>query len=606
MYKKIWAYLTVLLMLGSVLGYPLTTMADTSNSKTVTSLAKQSTSSVSTNQALISSTSAKVFETPAASTTKVTKAASQDWQDQFITKAELQDEDGNVKTDFGIYDSMQAVWNFTIPAGEAKAGDTMTVDIPSVFTLANVTKFDITDAGGTVIGHAIADPATGKVTITLTDAVKDNHNAITGSFKLVVHWNTNEVEQDTKVPIDWGNAGSIEVNVNPSDGPDKGELLYKWGWYDADNPNVIHWRVRVNYANKTINNAVYTDIVGGDQTLVSGSVVAQNVKYQAGGNDFTVLSTYPSSATIEDGTAGFKTNLGDITGTVLIDYETNITNNGASVHYENSGNLTGYNIEKQTVDVYSPDNSGNGNAATTVSVNGTKTWDDQNNQDGTRPNSITVNLLANGKLVQSKKVSAADNWQYSFSELPEYDSNGQKVIYTVTENQTKGYTTAIDGNNLINHYTPGITSVTVTKSWNDQNNQDGIRPDKIRVQLYANGQKQGDEVILTSEANWTHTWQNLKDKQNGQKVKYTVKEVGTVSGYKSSVNDKNQGNIMITNSHTSKTPSETVTPGKPTPNSSVNLPQTSEQQSMWLIALGILILVAAIGGVIIIKRRQDK
>ena len=63
---------------------------------------------------------------------------------------------------------------------------------------------------------------------------------------------------------------------------------------------------------------------------------------------------------------------------------------------------------------------------------------------------------------------------------------------------------------------------------------------------------------------------------------------------------------MITNSHTPKTPSETLTPGKTTPNSSGKLPQTSEQQSMWLIALGIVILLAAIGGVIIIKRRQDK
>ncbi|MCP9331760.1 Cna B-type domain-containing protein, partial [Lactobacillus kefiranofaciens] len=67
-----------------------------------------------------------------------------------------------------------------------------------------------------------------------------------------------------------------------------------------------------------------------------------------------------------------------------------------------------------------------------VKVAGTKTWKDNNNQDGIRPSSITVNLLANGQQVASKKVSASDNWQYSFDNLPA-DANGKKITYTVTE-----------------------------------------------------------------------------------------------------------------------------------------------------------------------------
>lgn len=31
-----------------------------------------------------------------------------------------------------------------------------------------------------------------------------------------------------------------------------------------------------------------------------------------------------------------------------------------------------------------------------VTLSGTKTWNDNNNQDGVRPNSVTVNLLSNG------------------------------------------------------------------------------------------------------------------------------------------------------------------------------------------------------------------
>ncbi|MEK1367045.1 Cna B-type domain-containing protein, partial [Limosilactobacillus fermentum] len=69
-------------------------------------------------------------------------------------------------------------------------------------------------------------------------------------------------------------------------------------------------------------------------------------------------------------------------------------------------------------------------AVTTVS--GTKTWKDNNDQDGKRPDSIKVNLLANGKVVQSKTVKASDNWKYSFTNLPEFE-NGKKITYTVTE-----------------------------------------------------------------------------------------------------------------------------------------------------------------------------
>ena len=382
-----------------------------------------------------------------------TKEDDRDWGDQFITKAELQDESGNPKTDFGIYDNMQAAWNFVIPANNAKSGDTMTVAVPSVLTLATMTNFDITDAGGTVIGRAAANPNTGKVTITLADAVKNNHNTITGSFKLWVHWNADKIGKNKLVSVNWGTSGSTNIHVEPSNGPDPNEVLYKWGWYDTNNPYIINWRVRINYAGKTINQAVYTDRVDDNQTLVPGSVSVYKAKYQSDGSNFNILSTYPSSSTIENGTSGFTTTLGDISSLVFIDYKTKITNNGISAHYENNGKLAGSNIEKQTIDVYSPVNGGNGKAGTILTISGTKTWRDNNNQDGIRPSSITVNLLANGQQVASKKVSASDNWQYSFDNLAAY-ANGQKITYTVTEDAAAGYTSTVDGYNITNTHNP--------------------------------------------------------------------------------------------------------------------------------------------------------
>ncbi|MBO0423096.1 Cna B-type domain-containing protein, partial [Enterococcus plantarum] len=84
------------------------------------------------------------------------------------------------------------------------------------------------------------------------------------------------------------------------------------------------------------------------------------------------------------------------------------------------------------------------------------------------------------------------------------------------------------------------------------NNQDGIRPDSIKVQLYADGEKSGEEVTLNEANNWTTTWADLAEKKNGQSIVYTVKEVGSIEGYNKTVNAENSGNIIITNTHIPK------------------------------------------------------
>ena len=124
----------------------------------------------------------------------------------------------------------------------------------------------------------------------------------------------------------------------------------------------------------------------------------------------------------------------------------------------------------------------NSHTPETIDISGTKTWNDADNQDGKRAPEITVRLLANGNEVASKKVSKNDNWKYSFTELPKYD-NGSEIVYTITEDAVKDYTTLIDGYNITNSYTPGKTSISVTKVWDDNNNQDGKRETSVKVKI---------------------------------------------------------------------------------------------------------------------------
>ncbi len=172
----------------------------------------------------------------------------------------------------------------------------------------------------------------------------------------------------------------------------------------------------------------------------------------------------------------------------------------------------------------------------TVEIKGQKTWNDANNQDGKRPESITVNLFANNEKIDSKTVTAADEWKWSFENLPKYYNKGTLVSYTFSEEiATEGYVAEITQPNeengytgeIINSYKPDTTYRTVIKRWEDNNNQDGVRPSQVTVQLKADGVNYQDPVVLTAP-DWSYTWENLdKYKNQGVLINYEVVEIET-------------------------------------------------------------------------------
>ncbi len=76
----------------------------------------------------------------------------------------------------------------------------------------------------------------------------------------------------------------------------------------------------------------------------------------------------------------------------------------------------------------------------TMEISGEKIWDDGDNVDNTRPESITINLYQDGELYASVIVTAEDNWEWKFEDLPIY--NGvTEYIYTIDEVSVDGYVT---------------------------------------------------------------------------------------------------------------------------------------------------------------------
>ena len=180
----------------------------------------------------------------------------------------------------------------------------------------------------------------------------------------------------------------------------------------------------------------------------------------------------------------------------------------------------------------------------TITVSGTKTWVDADNQDGLRPASITVNLLADGAVVRTQTVmpDASGVWSYSFTNLPVY-SDGRAIVYTVSEEPVPGYTAEVSGMDLINTHIPETVNITGVKTWNDADNQDGIRPANIRVNLLANGTQIRTATVTGTTNRWNFTFEDLPRFEGGAEIAYTVTEA-PVAGYTTAING-----TTITNTH---------------------------------------------------------
>ena len=184
-----------------------------------------------------------------------------------------------------------------------------------------------------------------------------------------------------------------------------------------------------------------------------------------------------------------------------------------------------------------------------------KIWDDNNDLAKKRPNSITVNLLANGIVNQTVELTNS-KLSHTFSNLAKYDSLGNEINYTVSEEETNpgdlyfyadGVITgsAKDGYTITNTFDvpDEKVEVTVVKAWADNNNEAQKRPDSIILQV-----KIGDTIVKeqvvsgdkVTDEGWSYTFTDLaKYDSLGNEITYTVDEAKVSSiFYTKSVNNE--------------------------------------------------------------------
>ena len=185
-------------------------------------------------------------------------------------------------------------------------------------------------------------------------------------------------------------------------------------------------------------------------------------------------------------------------------------------------------------------------APPTISITGTKTWDDENNIHNTRPDAITVRLFANGTEVNATptwtRSDSTNTWTYTFTNLP------SSRTYTVREDPVPGYTGSVSGYNITNTLIPSTprnyVTISGTKTWADSANAAGTRPGFITVRLYRNG-VEVDSRNVTAGTGWTYSFASMPaDDGYGNQYTYTVREDG-VPGYFARVDGYNMTNLRI-------------------------------------------------------------
>ncbi|NLJ94575.1 MAG: Cna B-type domain-containing protein [Clostridiaceae bacterium] len=182
-----------------------------------------------------------------------------------------------------------------------------------------------------------------------------------------------------------------------------------------------------------------------------------------------------------------------------------------------------------------------------ISISISKIWDDENNQDGIRPNDIKVNLLADGEVSKEIKLSEENNWEYTFVDLPKFNSNDDEIAYDVQELDVEGYESIIESEDntfqITNKHNPIMIDIEGIKTWDDNNNQDGKRPESITIRLLADGQEI-DSIIVSSESEWGYKFEELPKFKNGKEIIYSINE-DEVQDYVSEVNGFDITNIHI-------------------------------------------------------------
>ena len=211
-----------------------------------------------------------VAETPAAPTTVTKTGDTINVENPNVT---VEQPEGNGRyTPFKVkYEDVKIPDNI-----EVNEGDKVTFDLPQEVKFQTSYEFDVHNSEKAVVGKATADATANKVTTVFNDYFKTHPLHKSMNLELDASW-TDKVVPGKPITVNF-NGTLVTANVGEEGVIGKDELITKWGEQDKEDPTVINWTARVNYAKRVLNYVSIIDTMSDNQKLVDNYFEVKNIE----------------------------------------------------------------------------------------------------------------------------------------------------------------------------------------------------------------------------------------------------------------------------------------------------------------------------------------
>lgn len=201
-------------------------------------------------------------------------------------------------------------------------GDKVTFTLPEEVAFQTSFTFDVHNPENAVVGQATADSQAGTVTTVFNDYFKNHPLNKQMSLKMDAKW-TDKVESGKPVTANF-NGTVVTAQIGKEQVIGKDELLSKWGSQDENDPTVINWTVRVNYARKVLNYVKLIDTMSENQKLIDNYFEIKNIESLDPWIDKGSAMDLVKSISKSD--HGFTITMDRLDHMIYLNYKTKLTN----------------------------------------------------------------------------------------------------------------------------------------------------------------------------------------------------------------------------------------------------------------------------------------
>ena len=155
-------------------------------------------------------------------------------------------------------------------------GDKVKFTLPEEVKFQTSFDFDVYNPDKQVVGKATTDAENNTVTTVFNNYFASHPLNKQMSLKLDATW-TDKVQSGKPVTANF-NGTLVTTQIGKEQVIGKDELLSKWGSQNKDDPTVINWTARINYAKRVLNYVTIIDEMSENQKLVDNFFEVKNIE----------------------------------------------------------------------------------------------------------------------------------------------------------------------------------------------------------------------------------------------------------------------------------------------------------------------------------------